>query len=382
LPPAIAILAFVCGATGAPGPQKPLRLHADGARLVDARGRPFSWRGITAFRLVEQVASGREPDAVSFLDWAAAQDLTVVRVLVMARHLFELPPERGLAALPRVLELAAARGLYVEVVALADTAAYPGLDVGGFVRRVGIVCEAHPNALLEIANEPHHPTQISAIHRPEDLLRLRELAPSRVPVAIGAGDTLAQSAAGDYVTFHFPRLSSEDGWGHVQAIGDAAFEAGRIGKPVINDEPIGAASESEPGRRDDDPVRFRAMALLSRMAGLGATFHYEAGLHARTPAGREAECFEAWSDGWRLLPPDIERRARFLQEGSPDSAISGVDRAAALAVYEARADRESWVLAIGVEADQGPALTWKKGWTQADRKAWPGLILARGERHP
>ena len=36
----------------------------------------------------------------AYLAWAAKEELTVLRVLVMAKHLFELSPERGLAATP------------------------------------------------------------------------------------------------------------------------------------------------------------------------------------------------------------------------------------------------------------------------------------------
>jgi hypothetical protein len=380
---AASVLALLSGCFGsALVSQAPSRLHAEGSRLVDDRKRPFSWRGITAFRLAEQIASGRERDAAAFLDWAKGRELTVVRVLVMARDLFELPPEKGLSALPRLLQLAAARGLYVEVVALADTAAYPELDVDAFIRRVGAVCAAHPNALLELANEPHHPTQTPAIHRPEDLHRLRALVPPDVPVAAGAGDTVEESSGGDYVTFHFPRLSGDGGWAHVKALARGADDLRRMGKPLVNDEPIGAAAASEPGRRDSDPVRFRAAALLSRMAGMGATFHYEGGLHARRPDGREAECFAAWHDAWRLLPPDLESRARFVDLASSASAVRAVDRAAALGFYEARSDRETWVLAIGVAEGRDLGLAWKDGWRGADVTVWPGLALVRGERAP
>src|SRR5262245_52288943 len=50
----------------------------------------FEWRGISAFRLVEMAAHGRDRDVIRFLDWARSQQLTVVRVFVMARHLFQL----------------------------------------------------------------------------------------------------------------------------------------------------------------------------------------------------------------------------------------------------------------------------------------------------
>src|SRR3954469_10335281 len=50
-------------------------------------GKPFQWRGISAFRLVEMEAHGRHANVSRYLDWAAARHLTVVRVFTMARHL-------------------------------------------------------------------------------------------------------------------------------------------------------------------------------------------------------------------------------------------------------------------------------------------------------
>jgi hypothetical protein len=64
--------------------------------------------------------------------------------------------------------------------------------------------------------------------------------------------------------------------------------------PVVSDEPIGAAEQMEPGRRDNDPTRFEAAARATREAGLGATFHYSDGIQAVIPTGRQLLCFEAW----------------------------------------------------------------------------------------
>src|SRR5687768_633881 len=113
----------------AQSPDTPATATAAGAAAAPAAARltisrtgwlksdqPFEWRGITAFRLAEQMAHGREAEAIAYLDWAQRQQLTVVRVLAMAKHLFELKPDEGLKALPRLLSLAADRDLVVEVV--------------------------------------------------------------------------------------------------------------------------------------------------------------------------------------------------------------------------------------------------------------------------
>ena len=75
----------------------------------------------------------------------------------------------------------------------------------------------------------------------------------------------------------------------------------QYGRPVVSDEPIGAAREAVPGRRDNSPAQFRAAAKATRAAGMYGTFHYEGGLQARIPEGVELACFNAWMDG--LLAP-------------------------------------------------------------------------------
>src|SRR5262245_2449513 len=70
-------------------PAVPRHLAVDGTGF--RRGSaPFEWRGITAFRLLEQLAHGRENEAIAYLDWARANRVNVVRVLTMAKHLFQL----------------------------------------------------------------------------------------------------------------------------------------------------------------------------------------------------------------------------------------------------------------------------------------------------
>jgi len=241
-------------------------------------------------------SAGRSADVDAYLSWAAAQHLTVVRVLTMAKHLFELPPERGLAALDAFLSKASRHGLYVEVVALADTASFE-MDVRSHVRRLGAVAAKHPNAIVEIANEPYHSTQREQVHRGEYLEQLRGEIPGHVLVALGAADHPNLHTAGDYVTFHSSRSPAENGWGHVRDIRAAGDLLQKAGKPLVNDEPIGAAEKFEPGRRDDNPERFRAHALAARQLGIYSTFHYEGGLQAKIPRGRELDCFKAWREG-------------------------------------------------------------------------------------
>ena len=364
-------------ASGGPRPeaaQPAAHVRADGARFVLPDGRPFQWRGVTAFRLLERLASGQQGEADRYLDWAAGEGLTVVRVLAMAHHLFELSPARGLAHLDRLLDLAAARGLQVEVVALADTAADP-VSLEAQVEAVGAVCARHGNAFLELANEPNHSTQRAALGDAATLVALRRLVPDGVPVAVGATSSLTALAAGDYVTLHTAR-GGTDPWTSVWSVIEAYRRVSPLGKPVVSDEPVGAAERRAPGRRDNDPARFRAMAITDRFLGVGATFHYEGGLNARVPEGREAACFRAWQDAWTALPEDFEAHARLVGAPGRGSPVR-LDTGGTGRALEAQGDGVSWILLVG--ATGAPKAAWRDGWRAAEVREWPGVWLARVE---
>lgn len=341
-----------------------------GTGFADAAGRPFQWRGVTAFRLAEMLASGREADVAVYLDWAVSQQFTVVRVLLMAQHLFTLTPEDGRAALPRLLEMAKSRGLAVEVVALADTKDI-ALDYDAHVREVGRVVSEKGNAFLEIANEPGHATQDARLHDPVEVRRLAGLVPEAVVVALGSAEYADAYSGGDYATFHFPRGRD---WQHVLGLESGAALLARWHKPVINDEPIGAAAAYSEGRRDNRPERFGAAAALGRFVGLGATFHYEGGLQARLPDEREAACLDAWLQGLALvrdLPGDRE-----LLDAAAVSGIAAVT--GARAVFASTSGQTAALLLV--EPSPDAQITWRAGWREVRRTSAPGTQLLTAGR--
>src|SRR3954468_10918432 len=74
-------------------------VRVTGTSFATADRHPFQWRGITAFRLLEYVASGKEAEADRFLSWAERQPLTVVRVLAMGGGFMNLSAADGRKAL-------------------------------------------------------------------------------------------------------------------------------------------------------------------------------------------------------------------------------------------------------------------------------------------
>ena len=286
-----ALVALLLLVACSPAPA-PAHLKISGTDFIAPDGSVFEWRGITAFRLLQFVAHGREEEADKYLAWAASKKLNVVRVLAIADGIFQLSPEDGQRALPRLLEIAQRHKMYVEVVALTGTSVIK-VDLHFFVKAIGEICARYPNALLELANEPGHPTQSAQVHDAGYLQSLALLVPKHVPLALGSveyGDDFGR--AGTYVTWHPPRSAD---W-HVRIAEGAALEK-KFGKPLVADEPIGAGDRIEPGRRDNDPERFRQGAETARKAGIGITFHYNGGVQASALTPTELGCLDAWLAG-------------------------------------------------------------------------------------
>jgi hypothetical protein len=297
----------------------------------------------------------------------------------MGQGFMNLSPSEGRAALPRLLEMAAKHKLHVEIVALAGTRDV-AVDLDDHLAQLGRIASQHGNAILEIANEPVHPSQSADVQRADVLARLRTRVPREVPVALGSVERGDGFAAGDYVTWHVPRDDRFEGWGHVLAIAQGADIVRRWNKPVVSDEPIGAGARYEPGRRDDMPSRFRAAALLTRLAGLGATFHYEGGLQATIPAGRELECFNAWNEASRLLPTEVENSGTFRRAGDAGAAVAGFLPDTALAIFERQLGNAAWIVAINPL--EKLEMRWSAGWTPGQITRLQGAWVFTARRNP
>jgi hypothetical protein len=285
------------------------RLSTRGTDIVCRDGSRFQWRGVTAFALLEQVAHGRGVDADAYMRWANATGFNLVRVLAMADILFRLTPEEGGRHLPTLLRMAGERGLYVEIVALADTARFE-LTAEGLreqVRGVGGVAAGHPNAVVQIANEHYHPTQASSLH---DAAALRDLARLLPPEVLytesAAAEDTAREPQGAFITRHLSRSGTPaEMIARVSLLGDLAKATG---KPVVNGEPIGAAEQDDPGRRLAAPGFFGDLARGTTAAGLaGGTFHCEDCLRARIPGPLQQEGARRWVEGALLSAPSVPR---------------------------------------------------------------------------
>lgn len=370
---AAALLAVAPHAPPSPAAEPMLRVR--GTLFVTADGRPFEWRGVTAFALLAQVAGGREQDAVAYLRWARQHGFTVVRVLGMAQHLFQLSPGSGVQALPRLLRLAADRGLVVELVVFADTGSLK-LDLERHVDRVAAAMAGADNVVVELANENDHPTQDLRLTDPDRLKALRARLPAGIPVSLGslhgADLRVGRYGGGEYVTVHANRAGTE--WEHVARSAVLAGLAREAGKPVVSDEPIGAAERDVRGRRSADPAVFFGLGLLGRMGGVPTTFHCEDCLRARIPGPRQDACAAAFVEGARLLPED---RGFSLLPGGAGEVLAAPAVAGASSVHAASDEAREWVVLAALGARDNLALPWAPGWKGEALARRPGIAVFR-----
>lgn len=351
----------------------PGRLATCGRALCAPDGSRFSWRGVTAFGLVDLVADNREADAQAFIAWAARTGFTVVRVLAMNRGWMDLSPADGRRALPRALALARAHGLYVQVVALAGTGS-PEFSGDAFlheqVREVAQACAAADNCVLELANEPYHSTQ-AALNDVARMRRLQRDVPSNVPVAWGAARDHRSDdmAGGTYVVAHVARRG--DRWDRVSRVQELGDLSQRTAKFVVDSEPIGAAESPQPSRRDSEPGAFFAQGLLARIFDVGTTFHCEDCLLARVPGPVQQQCAEALIAGATLASPATALTP--VAVGAPSAPVARLAPLSPQArTFAAVAPSEGVVLVLG--ASERPQPSWQRDWTPtAHVSRWAGL---------
>lgn len=329
------------------------RLRVDGKRMVREDGTIFAWQGITAFQLLEQMTHGREDEALAFLDWAATQQITIVRVLAMANRLFYLDPEEGRSVLPALLDEATKRGLYVEVVTLADTRYYD-FDHISHVLQIGGICHERPSCLIEIANEPNHETQNRALRDPAYLQRLRGLVPITVPVALGAAHGRSDESrayfGGDYVTVHSDRSNDEGGWRWVRHAREIQARRDTVHRKfVVSDEPH---------RKPNVPDQHLALALLLRMYGIGDTFHCDVCRFAKIPTGSELEALAQHQVAWTIIPDDWSD-GLYTAGHLSTSPVRATNPARILRAYSSlRGDRGYTLLIRATD----PVAQWRDDW--------------------
>lgn len=348
-----------------------------GLTALRADGRFFaSEAGTFRPRFASALALLTKPPAVraAVLDELAGLGFNGVRIFAGALTWAAQTPELARARLPEVLTEAAARGLYVMVVANTDSAT--GYDVVSHTRAVAAACAVVPSCVLELANEVGHPTQSGMVNDPAQLRSLgRTVVPPGLLWTIGAA--LGQDAAidgryptegGGFNTAHLARAGGR--WQQVLRLREIATLGEATGRPVMSGEPIGAAEAAIPGRRESDAGFFFAMGALCRGFELGCVWHSESGLRGEPLGPVQRRAAEAFVDGWRALEADT--RWSFKDAGETDSPVAAVDGTRVVRAWSFVEGRRGFTVLVGMTGD--PALRWADGWSErGEIPARPGV---------
>jgi hypothetical protein len=250
-------------------------------------------------------------------DWLPAMDearaLGFNMVRVFCGPLPWCGQERGHVydRLPGLLDDARQRGLHVYTTAITE--AGTGYDLETHMIELENITDDRDNVLMEVANEPWHPTQGGHLS-PAYCDVLRDYVSTPTGWGAAEDDESREYAGGDFIPVHLSR--ARDKWNMVRRVRE--LEA--LGGCAFNQEPIGAAEASIPGKRESDPAIFYTMAALNRLFNVGGVFHSEDGLHARVLGPNQRRCAEAFIRGSRVWPNDGDR-LQYLNVGHAGSPI-------------------------------------------------------------
>lgn len=295
--------------------------------FTDDTGRPWSYRGVTAFLLYYRWLRGE--DIQPFVSWAGALGANVVRVLGMVgwdgqEFSPTITPNWWPELLPFVDYLGAC-GMRIEFTVFADAQKMmpdPNAQRAHLQQVVNTI-GGRWNVLIEVCNEPFK-------NGVEPAAIWSKSAPRPCPMAYGSTDLITtQQSDGrwlttmdvlSYLTPHtdrdpnaWPRKAKDlgeyrDGFGDGTSQ-DTAFYPGCHIAPV-GDEPMGAAEANQlAGRqRSNIPQDFFWYVSNAAINGAGSTFHCDAGLQAVVPPvnGDQDKCAEASALAWSSIEPEYQ----------------------------------------------------------------------------
>jgi hypothetical protein len=279
-------------AAAGPAVVPPVKLQPDG-RIFRQAGKPWRWKGVSAFRLLDRFARGEniQPFLDAYRGFNLLRVWTYTPVKDWGASAWGWPTAD---AAVRFVRFCAARGFYVELtLLLGDDSA----DVQ-LARALldALSREELPSLLIELANEP-------ATHKNIDTSALKlDALISGFLFASGDYEESAR-AFGHYMVTHtardpeWPRrahdLMEYYAGGGPNSPSDPAHR-----KAIVGDEPI------RPDQAGYDVRDFLAYYATCSLLGAGATIHTESGKLANLPTEAEKPCIAAALAGLDAFPAD------------------------------------------------------------------------------
>lgn len=334
-----------------------LKVRVDGRFWVTDSG---TFRPKFASALSVLAKAPEQQDRV--LDEVAALGFNGIRVFAGDLGWANQTPQMARERLPRLLQAARDRGLYVYVCALTGG----GYDVLEHFRVVAGITAQFPNTLLEVANEIGHPTQSDLAKDPARLAEaVRRLVPAGIAWTLGAPvwtdeptpEGVWPADFGQFNDAHLDR--GRDKWNQVRRLREIYAISEVTRKPAMSGEPIGSAEADQPGRRIHDPSFYFTMGVLCRGFELGCVFHSEDGLHGRQMGPNQTEDAKAFLAGTQAIP--TEDRLEFRNAGWANSPVeSGNFDTGIVRIYSFVSGGRGWSVLLGISGD--PQLKLREGW--------------------
>jgi hypothetical protein len=368
---------FWIGSGGGPVAERP-------SGRLSAQGRFFVLPGGHTYRPVwASYLSALRRDPASWVDGLSEYALlgfNGVRVFAGALTWAGQSPELARERLPQFLDVAGQLGLRVEVVPITDSGT--GYNVEAHARAVADICRDREHVIIELANEYWHPTQSAWVRDPRNLSGLRQSLPSFIQMSLGAPGSDEPPLPGpfaEYLTLHLDR--GRDKWNQVRRVRELEAASATYGKPVVNNEPIGAdeLDGSQTGRqRFNDPAFFFCLGALNRIFEVGGVFHSQAGLQAEPLGPVQTQCAQAFVSGFSAI--DTQERLAFKNAGWSDSPVkSAAFDQTVIRAYSGITGNRGWLVLVGLRGD--PRVEYQNGWRPAGVVAeMSGCQILRLER--
>jgi hypothetical protein len=275
-------------------------LHVERPTIRDDKGACWQWRGFTDFLLFYRYLTG--VNIQPFLDERIALGANVLRVLSMVAwdecvpRFYPQDWPSYYEAVRDFVQLLADRGMRCEFTVFADAQIVMPDEQQrrDHLTRVLEALQGIWNVVVEIANEPFK----NLPGGDQEAIELAEQAQGHgLLIASGEYSSWPPAPGADYGTTHCDR--TEDWPRRCKDLKDRCDESDQM--PWIGDEPMGAAEQDEPGRRDANPDNHAWYAAGAGMFAPGGTFHCDDGIHSNTPIGpQQTECAKAffWALDW------------------------------------------------------------------------------------
>lgn len=353
--------------TGPTGPFPPPQevtgnIRVAGKTLRTPSGQIYRWKSSTDFLLFKRFLDGE--NIAPILADRAAQGASMVRVFGMV-----MPPiatfdptsyPNYLTQLGSFCDQLAGSGFDLEFTVFASAQDEPSFDSvpeqRAWLLQVRDVLVTKTNAVLELCNEPF---QNGVVPRNHDR-----------PIGVLSGNGTASETADeippwDYANYHSERTDEWPRKAH-----NAMEVADLLGRPAINDEPMGAAEVAIPGSRSDVPNDFYWFAATAMLLAGGGTFHSTNGLRSEIWQPVQQACAAAFYQGINDIPLD-STTGRYTRGPFADLPIQ--DAGDNLRTYARYDDHNATVVVIR------PAGTWapvaQGGWTIVGQAGPGGTVL-------